>query len=206
MFGQVAGPQRWVLAGMILGGAAVATAGAVMASTYGVWSLERAQRIEQLAGRSLRVWIWGNILLGVGVVITAAGVAALAGMVGSGVARAGGALAVVAGAVAVIGFLFQGVGSAEAAELLVETGEIPNGFFVTDAIQEGLLILFGGVMSLATAAVGFGSMNVEWLPRNVGLAAGGVSLVSLSLLPLNIPFLALLGALVFGFGLLVPSG
>lgn len=184
----------------------MAAAGAAMASTYGVWNLGRAERIEQLAGERLGSWVWGNILLGGGVVLTAAGVAALAGMVGGGVARAGGALALIAGAVAAIGFLFQGLGGAEAAELLAETGETPSGFFVTDAVQEGMLVFFGGVMSLATVAIGFGSVNVEWLPRGVGLAAGGVSIASLALLPLNIPFLALLGAVVFGVGLLVPSG
>lgn len=206
MFGQLPGPHRWVLAGLILGGAAVAAAGAAMATTYGVWSLPRIERVEALAGEPLRAWIWGNVLLGVGVVVTAAGVASLAGIVGGAVARAGGALAVVAGTVAAVGFLFQGVGGAEAAELFLKAGDIPDGFSVLDRIQQGLLVLFGGVMSLATVAVGIGSSNVEFLPPGVGLTAVGASVVSLSLLPLNIPFLALLGALVLGVGLLVPGG
>lgn len=195
--------QRRVLAVVVLAGAAVAAVGAVMASAAGVWGLGRAARIEHLSGEALGSWIWGNILLGTGIAVIAAGVAALSGMVGSGFARAGGALAVMAGAVAVIGFLFQGVGGAEAAELLAETGEIPDGFFVTDAIQDGLLVLFGGLMSLGTAGVGFGSLNVDWLPRGVGATAGSVSIASLAMLPLNIPFMALLGSLALAGGLLL---
>lgn len=198
--------QSWVVAGFILGGAAVAVAGAAMASTYGVWSLGRTERIEHLAGQALGSWIWGNILLASGVAMTAAGVAALSDTIGGALIRAGGALAVMAGTLAVIGFVLQGVGGAKAAEILVETGEIPGGFFVTDAIQDGLLVFFGGVMSLATAAVGFGSLRVESFSPGVGLAAGGVSVASLALLPLNIPFVALFGSLALGIGLLIPNG
>lgn len=207
MVGELQGSQeRWALAGPILGGAAVAVVGAAMASTYEVWSLDRAERIEQLAGEALGVWIWGNILLGTGAAVTAAGVAALSGTIGGALTRVGGALAVAAGAIAAIGFLFQGVGGAEAAEILVETGEVPHGFLVADAVQEGLLVFFGGVMSLATLGVGFGSLQVESLPRGVGLSAGGASIVSLALLPLNVPFFALFGSLALGIGLLIARG
>ena len=74
------------------------------------------------------------------------------------------------------------MGGAEVAEILVETEEMPGGFFVTDAIQDGLLVFFGGVMSLATMAVGFGSLRVDSLAPGVGLAAGGVSAVTIALL------------------------
>lgn len=206
MVGQTVGMQRRVLAGATLGGAAVAAIGAAMASTYGVWDLGGAERIQQLAGERLGSWIWGNVLLGVGVVLVAAGMAALAGMVDDAVTRVGGALAVIAGTLAAIAFLFQGVGGAAAAELLVETGETPSGFYVIDAIQDRMLVLFGGLMSLASVTVGFRLWNVDWLPRDVGLTAVGVSIISLALLPMNIPFLALLGAVVLGVGLLRPGG
>jgi hypothetical protein len=175
-----------------------------MASSLGVWDLAPGEVVERLADQTLEAWIWGNVLLGIGVAVTTGGLAALAASIGGAVARSGGALAVMAGAIAAVGFLVQGVGNAEAADLLNRTGEIPGGFLVVSAIQESLLILFGGLAALGTLGIGVGSLQAAWLTRGLGVTVVILALIALALLVLNIPFLALLGALVFGIGLLTP--
>jgi len=114
------------------------------------------------------------------------------------VAHSGAALAVIAGAIAAVGFLLQGVGNAEAADLLNRTGGIPGGFLVFSAIQGSLLILFGGLAALGTLGIGVGSLQTDWLSRVIGVTVVILALIALALLVLNIQFLALLGAFVFG--------
>jgi hypothetical protein len=196
--------QRGILAGLLIGGPVIAAIGAAMASSLGVWDLGRAEVVKRLAGQALGAWIWGNVLLGIGVAVTAAGLAALAAPIGGAVARSGAALVVMAGAIGAVGFLLQGVGNAEAADLLNRTGAIPGGFLVVSAIGESLLILFGGLAALGTLGIGVDSLQTDWLSRGVGVTVVTLALTALALLVLNIPFLALLGALVFGIGVLTP--
>lgn len=197
--------ERRVLAGLLIGGVVIAAVGAAVASSLGVWDLEPPDVVGSLAGQGLELWIWGNLLLGFGVVLTSAGMAALGASIGGALARSGSALAVIAGSLAAVGFLIQGVGNAEAAELLARTGDMPGGVLILSAIQEGLLTFFGGLASLGTAAIGGGILQARWPSRGVGVAVVGLALVALALLPFNVPFLALLGALAAGIGLLTPT-
>ena len=175
-----------------------------MASSLGVWDLGRAEVVERLADQAPGPWIRGNVLLGPGVAITTTGLPALAAPIGGAVAHSGAALAVIAGAIAAVGFLLQGVGNAEAADLLNRTGGIPGGFLVFSAIQGSLLILFGGLAALGTLGIGVGSLQTDWLSRVIGVTVVILALIALALLVLNIQFLALLGAFVFGIALLTP--
>lgn len=198
--------HRRMLAALLIGVVTIAAVGAGLASTLGVWDLGPGELFESLSSQTRGAWVWGNILLGVGVAVTTAGLAALADEVGGVLSRSGGALAVIAGTIAAIAFLQQGVGYSEAANLLNQSGDIPGGFLVIHAIQESLLTLFGGLAALGTIGISIGSFEVDWLTRGVGLSALALSLVALAPLILNIPFLALLGALAFGIALLSRAG
>ena len=62
---------------------------------------------------------------------------------------------------------------------------------------------FGALMALGDLCVGFATLNSEWLSRGVAITAIVIAIVSIALLPMNLPIVALFAVIVMGVGVLV---
>jgi hypothetical protein len=202
--------DRLLIAGLILGGLVIFLTGAGLASTLDAWGLVGVSYLQAVAAGSADAWRVGNQLLAIGVIVTAAGLVALGGALGSAAARAGAALGLVAASLGALGFLIQGHATLAAADILRATGDIPAAFLVIDALHEdGLLYLYAGLGMLGTALLGISAIRVPWLPAAVGPFAAAAGLFGAVVIFLGfalIPAVVQVVAAILGVGVALSRG